>query len=255
MRSIKALCAIALAVLAVPMFAAGYIKFDGVDGEAKAAGHDKWIELNSVQFAEGACTPATRAGAARHASIELVDAPAALLDACATQKRFASVVVDIDGRRHTLQNVTLAQCPTPTATKLGKGARVVIRIDFATCSDPSAASGHVKVFDGATGQLIGMTPTPMDVKILKTTLRGKTATATFVRGTYQDYLGRQPSSSAARVSKIESLTIKQTNTNAKISFTNAVITGFADGPEGPTLTFEFESMTGSPADYLKLGAR
>jgi hypothetical protein len=252
MRSIQALCAIALALLAVPMFGAGYIKFDGVDGEAKVAGHERWIELNSLQFEGGACTQATRAGAA-HASVELVDVPPALLEACASQKRFTSVAVEVDGRRHTLQNVSLAQCPTPTAARLKGGSRVVIRIDFASCSDHSAAGGHVKVFDGVSGQLIGLTPTPMDVKILKTTLRGKTATATFVRGTYQHYLGRQPDTGAAKVSKIDSFTIKQKTTNAKISFTNAVITGLAEGPEGPTLTFEFESMTGSPADYLKLG--
>jgi hypothetical protein len=247
MRSIKVLYAFALAILAVPMFGAGYIKFDGVDGEVRAGGHDKWIELHSVQFDGGACT--------HHASVEVVNVPATLLQACTSQKRFASVVVDVDGRRQTLQNVSLSQCPAPTATKSRPGSTIVIRLDFATCSDPAAVKPHVKVFDGASVQLVGLTPTPMDAKILETTLRGKTATARFVHGFYQQYLGRQADTSAVRVSKIESLTIKQTTTAAKISFTNAVITGFSDGPEGSLLTFEFESMTGTPADYLKLAGR
>ena len=33
--------------LAATMFPAAYIKFDGIDGESKAKGHEKWIELQS----------------------------------------------------------------------------------------------------------------------------------------------------------------------------------------------------------------
>ena len=38
--------------LAATMFAPAYIKFDGIDGESKAAGHEKWIELQSFSAAE-----------------------------------------------------------------------------------------------------------------------------------------------------------------------------------------------------------
>jgi type VI secretion system secreted protein Hcp len=38
--------------LAATMFAPVYIKFDGVDGESKAKGHEKWIELQSFSAAE-----------------------------------------------------------------------------------------------------------------------------------------------------------------------------------------------------------
>jgi len=38
--------------LAATMFAPAYIKFDGVDGESKAKGHEKWIELQSFNAVE-----------------------------------------------------------------------------------------------------------------------------------------------------------------------------------------------------------
>lgn len=254
MRSIKALYAIAFAILAVPMFGAGFIKFDGIDGDVKAAGHEKWIELGSVQFQGESCNYAPRAGATRHASVELLDIPAALVQACTSQRRFASVVMDIGGRRHTLQNVSLAQCPAPATAKM-KGARVVVRLDFAACSDHAPRAGHVKVFDGASAQLIGLTPTPIDVGIVKTTLRGKSATASFVPGTDLQIFGWPAGPAAGKVSKVDALTIKQKVTSTSTTFKNVVITSYASGPEGPTLTFEFETMTGSPADYLKLADR
>jgi hypothetical protein len=258
MRSIKAVFALVLFVLAVPMFGAAYIKFDGIDGESKAPGHATWLEVQSVQFAEGACSAPTGAPtgvrAPRRATIELKEVPAALAQACSSRQTIANAIVDVDGRRQTLQNVTL-ECPAPAATKLSKASKVVIRVDFMTCSEPAAA-GHVKVFDGSSVQLIGLSPTPVDGKIMKTTLRGNTATATFARDFYRQFLGRQPDAAAFRkVSKIDSFTIKQTVAMGKIIFEDVVISSFVDAPEGATLTFEFARMTGAPSDYLRLGGQ
>jgi type VI secretion system secreted protein Hcp len=38
--------------LAATLFAPAYIKFDGVEGESKTKGHEKWIELQSFNAAE-----------------------------------------------------------------------------------------------------------------------------------------------------------------------------------------------------------
>ncbi|HUG09384.1 MAG TPA: type VI secretion system tube protein Hcp [Opitutaceae bacterium] len=38
--------------LAATLFAPAYIKFDGVDGESSAKGHEKWIELQSFSTAD-----------------------------------------------------------------------------------------------------------------------------------------------------------------------------------------------------------
>jgi len=55
---IAALTALATCSLAP---AAGYIKFDGIDGESKAKGHEKWIELSSVTGLEAAQAAAVKA--------------------------------------------------------------------------------------------------------------------------------------------------------------------------------------------------
>lgn len=53
MKMLRAtLIAFGSCALAATMFAPAYIKFDGVDGESKAKGHEKWIELQSFSAAE-----------------------------------------------------------------------------------------------------------------------------------------------------------------------------------------------------------
>lgn len=43
--------------------AAAYIKFDGIDGEAKGGGHEKWIELESVSLVQMQGRPGGGCGA------------------------------------------------------------------------------------------------------------------------------------------------------------------------------------------------
>lgn len=53
MKMLRAtLLAFGSCALAATMFAPAYIKFDGVDGESQAKGHEKWIELQSFNAAE-----------------------------------------------------------------------------------------------------------------------------------------------------------------------------------------------------------
>jgi len=53
MKMLRAsLLALGSCALAATMFAPAFIKFDGIDGESKAKGHEKWIELQSFSAAE-----------------------------------------------------------------------------------------------------------------------------------------------------------------------------------------------------------
>ncbi len=42
-----------------------YMKYDGIDGDVTATGHEKWIELSSVQFGVGRGIAAPTAGGAK----------------------------------------------------------------------------------------------------------------------------------------------------------------------------------------------
>jgi hypothetical protein len=254
MHRIKSfLSALALVLLAVPLYGAAYIKFDGIDGESRAGGFDKWIEIQSVQFEGGSSHGATRSGTPHRASLTVTTSPS-MLQACASGQKFAKVIVDADGQRHTLQNVSLSGCPAPTTTKLRPSTVVVIRIDFASCAEHPQAAGHVKVFSGVDVQVGGLTPSPVDVKLVKTSLRGNTATATFVTEYYRQYLGRPADPAGRAVSKIDALSVKQKATaGGGYVFGDVVISSVVEGAEGTTMTFTFGSMTGSAADYQRLG--
>ncbi len=79
----------ALAAIPLAGLAAGYIKFDGIDGESRDAAHRSWIDLQSFETAllTGAATPPTGSPAARLVLHKRIDkASPALLEA-ATQIR------------------------------------------------------------------------------------------------------------------------------------------------------------------------
>src|SRR6185503_13627821 len=73
-------------------YAAWYAKFDGIDGASKAAGHDKWIDLNAVN---PTLTEQTPRGPGTLIINKLVDAASPKLkDAAASRKTFATIRLD-----------------------------------------------------------------------------------------------------------------------------------------------------------------
>jgi hypothetical protein len=102
-----------LTFAALPTYAAMYIKVSGVDGRATAAGKEKWIELESIQFltAPGAAAQlkdaklsCRKAGGGDATTKEPVER------LCASSAAVPTVVVDADGDRHELRNVVFSRC-------------------------------------------------------------------------------------------------------------------------------------------------
>jgi len=255
MRFPKTLLALVLIISAVPMFGAAYIKFDGVDGESKAAGHDKWIELTSTQFEGGSCTIPPRGTTHRGLTFATTELPQSLVQACQSQTRFRSVMLDVDGQRHVLADAKLAECPTAA---LGKNARVVLRLDFASCTThPPARTAEVGAAKAGTTQrgnatLIGLGTLPLDMTIRRATLSGNTATIALVSNTYPPALGKAITEATAYGTKLGTLVIKsggQQWSFSKVMFSSSM---FAPGQDA-VFSFQFESMAGSAPAFQALG--
>lgn len=104
-----ALLLLLVPAIAVPAAVDYFLKLDGIDGEATAAGHKGEIQLESWSFGESP-TPAGAPGCAVGKAIfTMKEAPSvAKLVAFQTQKRpIPSAVVDVRGERHMLRNVML----------------------------------------------------------------------------------------------------------------------------------------------------
>lgn len=166
MRSIKAVLTIALLSLTLPAFGASdyLLQLEGIPGESKKEVHKDWIEISSVQFAGGSCTLAgARVERIRHVEITASKMPAGLVQACQSQKRFASVPIEGNGQRHVLENVTLTSRPAATA------GPATFRLAFSHCATHDAWPQKVEI--GAlkagvakkNGMLVGLTPTPTTV--------------------------------------------------------------------------------------------
>lgn len=113
--------------------AAGYIKFDGIDGESKDANHDKWIDVLSWSWGETQSGQSSRGGSARaprDGSMgdlvvvkEMDKASPKLQEACANGKFFDEVEIHFattnnrNSRRteymtYKLENVMITSCST-----------------------------------------------------------------------------------------------------------------------------------------------
>lgn len=247
MRSAKTLLVLVILISALPMFGAIYIKFDGVDGESKAAGHEKWIELGSLQFEGNSC-------AIRRLTFSTSEMPEQLRQACQSQTRFRSVMVDVDGQRHMLEDAKLAECPT------ARGSQFVLRLDFASCAThPPTRSieiGALKTSSSAVAQrpnatLVGLTPASLEMTIRKATLTGNTATVTISR-TYVPSLGKAIMEATAQGTKIGTIVINSAGQQwsfSKVMFSSA---SFPQGQDA-LFTFQFESMVGSAPAFQALG--
>jgi type VI secretion system Hcp family effector len=136
---IAAATAALMVIIPATAFAAWYAKFDGVDGSSKAAGHDKWIELQS--FSVGLTPQSLPRGAGRVTVTKRQDvATPKLMEAATKGKVFPSVRLDVSstsgGRttyiRYELKNVYItsysiggASSAAPTETMALNFERIV----------------------------------------------------------------------------------------------------------------------------------
>lgn len=91
--------ALALLALTAPIHAAGYIKFDGVDGECKDDGHKNWINLLSVsqpihRAGGSAARPGTSGPGSLTMAVQTDKATPKLLEAATKGKVFSKVVIE-----------------------------------------------------------------------------------------------------------------------------------------------------------------
>jgi type VI protein secretion system component Hcp len=203
-----------LTLTALPLSAAIYMKVDGVDGRATAAGKEKWIELGSIQFMTGPQEPGAakatltcRKAGSVEATIDtnrLRDAAGAvppqftqqLSALCSTRRPIPNVTVEIDGQQHVLRNASLSSCqPAGGDTKL--------TLTYAECAT------HAKTYDHSVGggtianatpttsakyshtlgggsfaakaKVIGLGTAPVAVQLERLTIDGNKATLVFAR--------------------------------------------------------------------------
>jgi hypothetical protein len=190
-----------LTFAALPTYAAMYIKVSGVDGRATAAGREKWIELQSIQFltspggaahlkeAKLSCRKAGGGEATTKEPVERL---------CASSAAVPTVVVDADGDRHELRNVVFSKCQAV-------GGETKFSFTFAGCTthgttapDHTVGGGTLavpppgasaKTYDHHLGggaftpnaKLIGATSAPVAVQVESLTLNGTGATLTLVK--------------------------------------------------------------------------
>lgn len=126
-RSRNALSSAALAVGLAAALAAmpfdSFMKIDGIEGESRSPGHDKWIEVLSYQWvvprasspASTSKAPASKAGAAaKCASGELVivkkvdKASPKLMQAAASGTHVPAVQIDSGAEKHRLEQVIIS---------------------------------------------------------------------------------------------------------------------------------------------------
>ena len=91
-----------LTLTTLPLSAAIYMKVEGVDGRATAAGREKWIELGSIQF----LTAGSAKGTMNQQSGRL----------CASRGALPTVAVEINGESHSLRDVQFSDCQTAGET-------------------------------------------------------------------------------------------------------------------------------------------
>ncbi|MEO8378074.1 MAG: hypothetical protein ABI779_00275 [Acidobacteriota bacterium] len=253
MRFSKGLLAVAFLISALPMFGAAYIKFDGVDGESKAAGHEKWIELNSVQFEGGSCAFVGRTLRLRIASTNHA-VPASINEACRSQTPYRNVIVEEDGQRHVLRNVKFSACPT--------SAEVPVQLQYESCeTHPTPGKVEIGALKGGSSEsaarrspttLEGLTRQPLELVIRRATINGNTATIALVGGSYSPTLGQAIVEATAKGKTFDPMILKaagQQWTFSKAMFTSA---SFSPGQDA-IFSFQFQAMNGSLPAFQALG--
>jgi hypothetical protein len=255
MRPLKTLTLTLLLMSALPMFGAAYIKFDGVDGESKAAGHEKWIELNSLQNDDG--TPV--AGTLSQGRVRLTTSFGILVKLdhlCQSKRPLGEVLIDVDGKRHTLRNARFAECPT----RRGDLATAVLEVStVSTDAWPQKVEiGALKAGVQSTAAVQGnatitrLGRTPLSMNIRRATLDGKVATIYLKAGTVSDALGKAVFEATAKGTYFPVIGIE--SAGQQWSFTKVLFTNVSLQPaQDATVSFQFETMNGSAAAFQALG--
>lgn len=230
MRSLKTLTLTLFLVGALPLFGASYIKFDGVDGESTAAGHEKWIELTSLQNADG--TPVAGMLSQGRVRLSTSSGVTQLGPLCQSRRPLGNVLVDVDGMRHVLRNARFVECPTL------RGGVATAVLEFGP---------------PATGITIsGLARTPLALDIRRASITGNVATVALKGGTVSEALGKAIMEATAKGTVFPMLVIE--SAGQQWSFTKAMFTTANYSPTQDTMfTLQFESMTGSAAAFQALG--
>jgi hypothetical protein len=244
-----------LTLSTVPVSAAIYMKVDGVKGRVTAAGKEKWIELDSIQF----MTAGTAKGR--------MNQPLGSL--CPTRTPLPAVDVEINGEAHTLRNVQFSECQTA-------GERTNFTMSFSGCathpntpdhtlgggSGPSSRPPLPKTYDHALGggtlaaanaTITGLTPAKISGRLLSMKVRGNKATVIVAVPPASLPTAREasaPSVSEIVVTKMSDGT-SWSYTGAHVLYQDVTIPASARGTSRVVeLTIEFASMKGSRADYV-----
>ena len=244
MRSLRTLPLTLFLILALPTFGAAFIKFDGVDGEVMAAGHEKWIELTSLQNEDG--TPVTAMldqGRVRISSSSLVTQLDRL---CQSRASLGNVLVDIDGTRHILRNARFTECPKTR----GAVRTAVLEFGTPTASLKRGASASTAQRGNATLSRLGRTPFDMDIR--RATLNGNVATIALKAGTVSESLAKAITEATAKGTVYPVIGIE--SAGQQWSFTKVMFTSASYSQTQDMLfSFQFETMNGSAAAFQALG--
>lgn len=237
MRSLKTLTLTLFLVGALPLFGASYIKFDGVDGESTAAGHEKWIEILSLQNADG--TPVAGMLSQGRVRLSTSSGVTQLGLLCQSRRPLGNVLVDLDGVRHVLRNARFVECPAP------RGGVSTSVLEFGM---PATAALSTR----GNASISGLARTPLSMDIRRASITGNVATVALKGGTVSEALGKAIMEATAKGTVFPMLVIE--SAGQQWSFTKAMFTSANYSPAQDTMfTLQFESMTGSAAAFQALG--
>ncbi len=116
MRILKALVLAAVAICALPLFAAvdTFLKIEGVQGAAQDSAHQGWFELTNWMWVSPKPNAVPKVACnvheAKFAAVPNSPAELRLKHMCDAHERFPMLTVDIKGQRHVLQNVAFRTC-------------------------------------------------------------------------------------------------------------------------------------------------
>jgi len=183
MRFLKNLSLSLLLVGALPMFGAIYMKVEGIKGSVTAAGHEKWIELGSVQLEDGKPLPAALEVELPNVLITSYQTGGGADFVCQPGRRLGDVLIDIDGKRHVLRNARFAKCP---ASRDGKSTAVLAFGSFPSFRGGVYVGAGDVNGDGATqpnARLIGLGASPIPIRLerLKLNPNGTSATMSLTK--------------------------------------------------------------------------
>jgi len=233
------------------MFGAIYMKVEGIKGRVTAAGHEGWIELGSVQLADGTPLRAAEMGRVLVTSYS-ISGQGGDGFVCQPNRPLGDVLVDIDGKRHVLRNARFAECPT-----LRNGVSTsVLAFGGSFRGGVKVAAGDVSG-DGATqpnARLIGLGAAPIPIRLerLKLNPNGTSATMSLTKigpGTLT-LTATSPTSMLPKV--VLELTNGTKWTFSQVTFTYTVNnTSSADSDSLPTetISMNYAKAEGPAAGY------